>query len=66
MLSRYLGSGKTTLMNHLLDNRSGKTYAVIFNDMSELNIDEGEDAHHKSERIGEIDIVLFDEPPVSG
>jgi G3E family GTPase len=27
-------------MNHLLNNRSGKKYAVIVNDMSELNIDE--------------------------
>ncbi|WP_114166247.1 GTP-binding protein [Exiguobacterium sp. TNDT2] len=40
VLSGYLGSGKTTLMNHLLNNRSGKKYAVIVNDMSELNIDE--------------------------
>ncbi len=40
VLSGYLGSGKTTLMNHLLNNRIGKKYAVIVNDMSELNIDE--------------------------
>jgi len=40
VLSGYLGSGKTTLMNHILNNRTGKRYAVIVNDMSELNIDE--------------------------
>lgn len=39
VLSGYLGSGKTTIMNHVLHNRDGMKVAVIVNDMSEINID---------------------------
>lgn len=39
VLSGYLGSGKTTVLNHVLNNRSGLRVAVIVNDMSEINID---------------------------
>lgn len=39
ILSGFLGAGKTTLMNHLLNNSAGLRIAVIVNDMSEVNID---------------------------
>ncbi len=39
VLSGFLGAGKTSLLNHVLRNRSGLRVAVIVNDMSEVNID---------------------------
>jgi len=39
VLSGYLGAGKTTVLNHVLNNRAGLKVAVIVNDMSEVNID---------------------------
>lgn len=39
VLSGFLGAGKTTVLNHVLNNRAGLRVAVIVNDMSEVNID---------------------------
>ncbi len=39
VLTGYLGSGKTTLVNHILSNRRGIKFAVIVNDIGEVNID---------------------------
>ena len=40
VLTGYLGSGKTTLMNHILKNNKNKHIALIVNDIGEVNIDE--------------------------
>lgn len=40
LLTGYLGSGKTTLVNKILANKNGIKFAVIVNDIGEVNIDE--------------------------
>ena len=39
LLTGYLGSGKTTLVNRILTNKRGIRFAVIVNDIGEVNID---------------------------
>lgn len=39
LLTGYLGSGKTTLVNRILGNKRGIKFAVIVNDIGEVNID---------------------------
>ena len=39
LLTGYLGSGKTTLLNRILSNQRGIKFAVIVNDIGEVNID---------------------------
>lgn len=38
-IAGFLGSGKTTLMNHLLDNNEGLKIGVVVNDYGDINID---------------------------
>ena len=39
LITGYLGSGKTTLLNRILNNNRGIKFAVIVNDIGEVNID---------------------------
>ena len=39
LITGYLGSGKTTLLNNILNNKDGIKFAVIVNDIGEVNID---------------------------
>ena len=39
LITGYLGSGKTTLLNRILNNKKGLKFAVVVNDIGEVNID---------------------------
>lgn len=39
VLSGFLGAGKSTLLSHILNSSKEKKFAMIVNDMSEINID---------------------------
>ena len=43
LLTGYLGSGKTTLLNRILQNKKGIKFAVIVNDIGEVNLLYAED-----------------------
>ncbi len=56
LLTGYLGSGKTTLLNRILSNRRGIKFAVIVNDLGEVNIDA--DLIEKGGVVGQTDDSL--------
>ena len=57
LLTGYLGSGKTTLLNRILSNRKGIKFAVIVNDIGEVNIDA--DLIEKGGLVGQMDDSLI-------
>ena len=56
LLTGYLGSGKTTLVNRILSNKKGIKFAVIVNDIGEINIDA--DLIEKGGIVGQTDDSL--------
>lgn len=56
LLTGYLGSGKTTLLNRILQNERGIRFAVIVNDIGEVNIDA--DLIQKGGVVGQADDSL--------
>ena len=56
LVTGYLGSGKTTLLNRILSNRKGIKFAVIVNDIGEVNIDA--DLIEKGGVVGQTDDSL--------
>ena len=56
LLTGYLGSGKTTLLNRILSNKKGIKFAVIVNDIGEVNIDA--DLIQKGGVVGQTDDSL--------
>ena len=56
LVTGYLGSGKTTLLNRILSNRKGIKFAVIVNDIGEVNIDA--DLIEKGGIVGQTDESL--------
>ena len=51
VIGGFLGAGKTTMLNHLLENSRGTRFAVLVNDFGELNIDERLITQHDGETI---------------
>ena len=39
IIGGFLGSGKTSLLNHIINSTQGKRFAVLVNDFGEINID---------------------------
>ena len=58
LLTGYLGSGKTTLVNHILSNKRGIKFAVIVNDIGEVNIDADRRNRSSASRKVQADVTI--------
>ena len=56
LVSGYLGAGKTTLVNRVLENPQGLAVAVIVNDMGEVNVDADLIRRERADEEGIVDL----------
>ena len=62
LLAGFLGSGKTTTLQHLLENREGLRVGVIVNDVAAVNVDASIIARLLPSANGEVDMIEVLEP----
>jgi hypothetical protein len=62
LFSSFLGAGKTTSLNHSLNNRVGRRVTGIVNDMSEVSIDADFDFQGQAGVCAGLDACLFGSP----
>lgn len=57
LLAGFLGSGKTTTLTHILENREGLRVGVVVNDVAKVNVDAGIIRKLTSGSQGEVEMI---------